>query len=260
MLTRADFGHDPHAGAARNNAAARGWGPGWPNCSEAKMARAAGGGVAVQCRRELTDLISALLNATAAMGYHLKAGEVGAFACRPIRGTRQASNHSWGLAIDINWNDNPMGAPFRTDIPPRVAAMWEACGFYWGGRYMRRPDTMHFEYIYRPSDVAGHLAKARSYLRSGPNPSKPTPAADKSPWDKPVNARPGSRILDRWCVGTDVALLQRYLAVKADGYYGADTIAAVRRYQRMRGLDVDGVAGPKTWAPILRDLGLAKGA
>ena len=40
----------------------------------------------------------------------------------------------------------------------------------------------------------------------------------------------------------------------ADGHYGTKTAAGVRWYQDMRGLSVDGVAGPKTWAPILKAL------
>ncbi len=256
--SRGDYGSDPHAGASRNNASSRGWGSGWPNCAEEKMAVARGGGVAVQCRRELAPLVSVLFDVTAHLGYHLRPGECGGFACRPIRGTSQASNHSWGLAIDINWTQNPMQSWFKSDIPPAVVRVWEACGFYWGGRYRNRPDAMHFEYIYRPSDVAGHVARARSFLAGG-TPAKGTPSGggDSNPWRKPVNARPGSRILGQYDRGTDVALVQRYLGVKpADGDFGAATKAAVARYQRMLDLPVDGVVGPKTWAPILRDLGL----
>jgi peptidoglycan hydrolase-like protein with peptidoglycan-binding domain len=35
-----------------------------------------------------------------------------------------------------------------------------------------------------------------------------------------------------------------------DGVFGADTEAAVRRFQGDRGLNVDGIVGPRTWAEI----------
>jgi peptidoglycan hydrolase-like protein with peptidoglycan-binding domain len=35
-----------------------------------------------------------------------------------------------------------------------------------------------------------------------------------------------------------------------DGIFGADTEAAVRRFQGDRGLTVDGIVGPRTWAEI----------
>jgi peptidoglycan hydrolase-like protein with peptidoglycan-binding domain len=35
-----------------------------------------------------------------------------------------------------------------------------------------------------------------------------------------------------------------------DGVFGADTEAAVRRFQGDRGLSVDGIVGPRTWAEI----------
>jgi peptidoglycan hydrolase-like protein with peptidoglycan-binding domain len=35
-----------------------------------------------------------------------------------------------------------------------------------------------------------------------------------------------------------------------DGIFGADTEAAVRRFQRDRALTVDGIVGPRTWAEI----------
>ena len=37
----------------------------------------------------------------------------------------------------------------------------------------------------------------------------------------------------------------------ADGEFGNDTLAAVKKYQNANGLEDDGVAGPKTWAKLL---------
>lgn len=256
---RADYGGNPHAGASRNNASARGWGPGWPNCQGSRMAVARGGGVAVSVRRELAPLVAVLLDVTAAKGYRLKPGYCGGYNCRPIGGTRTASNHSWGLAVDINWTDNPMGSRFISDIPPAVVAAWEGCGFYWGGRYSGRPDAMHFEFIYRPADVARLVARARAMLAGGsPAPTSPVIPTGPVQYQPPVNARPGARILELGMVGPDVALIQRFLAVKpVDGRYGPVTAAAVVKYQQMLNLTADGEVGPKTWAPILRAVGLA---
>src|SRR4051794_22738436 len=50
-----------------------------------------------------------------------------------------------------------------------------------------------------------------------------------------------------------VAALQSKLGVVADGIYGPQTRAAVRRFQARNGLAVDGIAGPQT----LNALGLA---
>lgn len=161
---RTDYGRNPLAGASRNNAASRGWGPGWPNAQEGKMITVLGGGVRVRVRREIAPLVETLLNATAKLGYTLKPGACWGFANRPIRGTQTASNHSWGLAVDLNAEDNPMGSTFRTDIPPAVVRAWEACGFYWGGRYANRPDSMHFEYVRRPGDVPEDLTRAAGML------------------------------------------------------------------------------------------------
>ena len=59
--------------------------------------------------------------------------------------------------------------------------------------------------------------------------------------------------------GNDVATLQYWLNEKfgskleVDGLFGQMTNAAVRRFQAARGLTVDGIAGPKTWAVLLGD-------
>lgn len=56
---------------------------------------------------------------------------------------------------------------------------------------------------------------------------------------------------NRWA-----ALVQRFLGIRDDGDFGPRTDLAVRRYQRMRGLGVDGIVGPLTWAPIRHALKL----
>jgi LysM repeat protein len=61
----------------------------------------------------------------------------------------------------------------------------------------------------------------------------------------------GRRTLTLGRVGWDVSVLQFLLARHGvgrvvDGYYGPETAAAVRRYQRRAGIAVDGVAGPQT--------------
>ncbi len=253
MVSKSAYGSNPHTGANRNNAQARGWGRGWPNAQPEKMKTVRAAGVAVSVRREVAELVEVLLVATEELGYNVKPGNVAGggtwgFADRPIRGTRTPSNHSWGLAVDINSSVNPMQSTFRSDIPPAVVKMWEACGWYWGGRYTRTPDTMHFEYLGKPSSVEGDLAKARGFLKVTA-PDKPKPG-------KLPEFRPGLRILTKGDRGTDVALLQRYLNLPDKGTFDDALADAVKRYQRMRGYEQDAAVGPITWGPILHDLGL----
>ena len=72
------------------------------------------------------------------------------------------SQHSYGVAIDINWNDNPCfyntnvnvsngyGAyrPYKNkySVTKEVIAIWKAHGFGWGGDWTGKKDTMHFSY------------------------------------------------------------------------------------------------------------------
>ena len=57
-------------------------------------------------------------------------------------GSKPLSMHAWGLAVDINVADNPVGA--RPTLDPKVVAIMERWGFRWGGRWSP-PDGHHFE-------------------------------------------------------------------------------------------------------------------
>lgn len=246
-LQRGDFLAAP-TGVQRNNAKARGWGDGWPHCQSGKWMKVKKAGVIIIVRREVAELVATLLQITEELGYDIKPGQTWGAACRPIRGTNAASNHSFALAVDINSIANPMGVTFKTDIPPRVVEVWWKCGWFWGGWYATRPDAMHFEYVHEPSDVDEDLATARKILAAL---RAPVPAPETK-WRKRVNVKPGSRTVRRWDQGDDVALVQRFLGDKPDdGKFDEGLEKAVRGYQKMRGLKVDGVVGPVTWKPIL---------
>ena len=66
----------------------------------------------------------------------------------------------------------------------------------------------------------------------------------------------GEPILRRGSRGSAVAQLQEQLSAAgfdpgaADGIFGARTDAAVRAFQQARGLMVDGIVGPRTWAAL----------
>ena len=125
------------------------------------------------------------------------------------------------------------------------------------------------------------LKDANLYQRASPTVSHPIPATDENvqivpfpmwrapaaPWPPavvtpprppvtpspatPGHLAPGTRTVRQGDTGADVAYLQRFLGIPADGSFGPITKAAVVRYQKMRGLTVDGIAGPVTWLNIL---------
>jgi len=61
------------------------------------------------------------------------------------------SAHAFGIAVDINWDENCNGCSNFT-IPMEIVDIFESYGFRWGGRYKSifgsRIDPMHFEYMY----------------------------------------------------------------------------------------------------------------
>lgn len=82
---------------------------------------------------------------------------------------------------------------------------------------------------------------------------KPAPAPAPKPSGLPVY-RNGSRQLRAGMKGTDVRFVQKWIGSRrmgaADGIAGPKFTAGVKWYQRMRGLQPDGIVGRKTWAAM----------
>jgi hypothetical protein len=111
----------------------------------------------VYCHRLVVDALQAVLDDWKAIGgYTIKT--FGCFAPRAQRGSNGfiASTHSWGIAFDINAEQNKLISPCYRGDPRRDAAgccdipgEWIAAArrrcWFWGGDFERRFDPMHFQ-------------------------------------------------------------------------------------------------------------------
>jgi hypothetical protein len=159
------------------DATARGWGAGWPTDRRRDMTRASAGDVTVLVHKEIAELVSWLLAETERHGYDLRAGQCWGYANRAIAGTKRPSNHSWGLAVDLNAPSNPQSRDLITDMPAWLPGLWKAWGFGWGGDYQGLKDPMHMEFMGSP-DTARELTARIGDERSVPVPTSPPTVTD----------------------------------------------------------------------------------
>ncbi len=61
---------------------------------------------------------------------------------------------------------------------------------------------------------------------------------------------PQRSMLRKGDMGDSVRVLQKALAITADGDFGPATEKAVKKFQASKGLGADGLVGPKTWAAL----------
>jgi hypothetical protein len=156
------------------DARSRGWGPGWPADRRRDMARVVWGDVGVWVHNAIAPIVADLIRRTEAMGYNVRGDWSWGYANRAIAGTRTPSNHSWGLAVDLNAPANAVGPTLRTDLPPEIVALWRDHGFRWGGAYAGVKDPMHFEFLGTPADAADVRARIGARTLDSRPPPAPT--------------------------------------------------------------------------------------
>ncbi|MBR3276209.1 MAG: M15 family metallopeptidase [Eubacterium sp.] len=109
----------------------------------------------ITCHEKLAGEICACFEEMAAMGFPIKPSEVACYGWRVMAsGTGSLSHHSYGVAVDINWNSNPAVywgySPNPLDpycINQAVVGIWKKHGFFWGGDWTGGYyDPMHFTY------------------------------------------------------------------------------------------------------------------
>jgi len=230
------------------------FGPAWPNCDRAGriVTLSRKDGLRLPIHRDLVDLVGLLIDLTEAQGYDVIPGWTWGYACRPIAGTSQPSNHSQGTAIDINAPRNPRRADRRlvSDMPRWMTQLWKDHGFRWGGEFSW-PDAMHYEFMGTAAQARATAARLRAFLAAAGGPAGPPPSAGKPR----VVPYPGS--VRRGDTGARVriwqdVLRQRGYAIAVDGVFGPGTLANLTDWQRTHPpLKRDGVGGPDTWHSLL---------
>lgn len=75
--------------------------------------------------------------------------ELEGYNCRTVKDTNgkdtgKYSNHSWGIAIDVNPRTNPYSTNLVTDMPADFVKIWKDNGWGWGGDWGNSKDPQHF--------------------------------------------------------------------------------------------------------------------
>lgn len=68
----------------------------------------------------------------------------GCYNFRNVRGSSHLSMHSYGAAIDLDAEHNPLEST-NGKMPLAVVAIFTSEGWRWGGNYSGRKDPMHYE-------------------------------------------------------------------------------------------------------------------
>ena len=67
----------------------------------------------------------------------------GCYVVRDVRGGTDPSIHSWGLAIDFNYDQFPLGSTARQD--PRLLQAFADHNWFYGGDFRTRKDPNHWQ-------------------------------------------------------------------------------------------------------------------
>lgn len=224
------------------------------------------------------DAWAALANVLLAHNYDLRTPDTDSYNCREIKGGGGRSLHSYGIALDVNWQTNPFKrTPDKrkvvfstkatqaeraeevrrgisdTDMTPAmiddVLAIKTNSGkrvFEWGGNWHNVKDAMHFEIDVTPADLASGIDQGTV--------KQPPPDAS---WGTPRGALAGDdSVLAQGAEGPRVRALQAALAQRnfpvgeIDGDFGPKTLAALRAFQTAQGLQPTGIGDSATLAAL----------
>ncbi len=140
-----DSGTDKPIGGAPNGRAAIEKMFGAPGTNQVTTTMPAGRGgknVRVTCNAKIADKLKAVFEEIKAQGLSDEIHSFdGCYNNRNKRGGSSKSTHAWGIAVDINASENPMGSSKQTAGQKKIAAIFAKHGFH-----QLPNDPMHFQY------------------------------------------------------------------------------------------------------------------
>ncbi len=166
-------------------------------CDESKMVSVAFGPTHISVAAPTTEAWDALAQVLRRHDYNVRDLDTGGYVCRKITGGSQPSLHSYGIAVDVNWQTNPyLKTPNRRLVRFSSAARQKDRAldvrhdradtdmtkamiddvleivtrqgkgvFAWGGNFQTNKDCMHFQLDVSPEELAHGLDHDR--LRRG---------------------------------------------------------------------------------------------
>lgn len=167
--------------------------------------------------------------------WYLKKGKAPSAAPDPTG--LKGSNHGWGLAIDLGYDQGGKTASMGGACFEWMCANAPSYGFYLQGSDPKSKEFEAWHWQYCLGDSAPNGAPA-------PAPAAPAPSASGAP--SLTFAYPGTPV-KQGSNGDAVKLVQAIVGAKPDGNFGAKTHELVRNWQKAKGLTYDGVVGPTTW-------------
>lgn len=181
------------------------------------------------------------------------------YAERKIRGGSSLSNHASGTALDLNAPAHWLGASgtFSASQVRAIDGILRDCDgvLRHGKDYRGRKDEMHVEINKGTSAVKSLANKIKAGKKPGPSggaTSGGSSGGGSSYGSASAKHEVGSRIMRKYCGGTDVQWLQRRLTKVGhkisdiDSLFGPAVEKAVKAFQKAAGIAVDGDVGPDT--------------
>jgi len=173
--------------------------------------------------------------------WYLKPGKAPSAAPDPtgVKG----SNHGWGLAIDLGYEQGGKLVGMGGACFDWMCANAPKYGFYLqtADKNSKEYEAWHWQYCLgdKAPDGSAQAAPAAAPAAAAP---AAAPAGGGMKFDYP-----GSPV-QKGSTGAAVKLVQAIVGVKlVDGQFGNVTAAAVKDWQNKNGLKGDGVVGPVTW-------------
>lgn len=142
------------------------------------------------------------------------------------------SNHGWGLALDIAQEID--GDPAPESISQNFVNWLIQNAHRWGISAELQSEPWHWRYVAGDA-IPQAVFDFETGVETPPPPVKPI---DLSYPGTPVQM--GSR-------GDAARIVQHVIGAKVDGWFGPQSVEALRDWQRSRNLKADGIAGPVTW-------------
>lgn len=151
--------------------------------------------------------------------------------------TPGASNHGWGLALDVaeEYDNDTAPDPIRAAFVNWLIAN---AGKY-GISAELQSEPWHWRYV-----AGDDIPIATQLYEQGTTPSKPTPKPTPTPSTPP--SYPGTPI-KLGSKGDAVKLVQAKVGATQDGDFGAVTEKRVKAWQTKNKIKADGIVGQVTW-------------